>query len=87
MSQHHHRRESSNCFLGITDAALRAGIEYAKQLLALQWFQHNRDRLIAQGKAVSDLIFTIENPRATIEQHPLTRLCVLRPCAAGGLWR
>ena len=56
MSQHHHRREHNNCFLGITDAALRADIEYAKQLLALQWFQHNRDRLIAQGKAVSDLM-------------------------------
>ena len=47
--------------------------------LTLTRWQHERDK---QGRP---FIFTVENPRATIEAHPLTRKCLLLPRAAGGL--
>ena len=78
-SQPWHQRNASNFQLGVTAAALKDDIEFAKQLVLLQWWQHKRDK---QGRPFR---FTVENPRATIEAHPLTRKCLLLHRAAGGL--
>lgn len=78
-SQAWHQRNESNCYLGITDDALQDDIDYAKQIVLLQWWQHVQEE---QGQP---FIFAVENPRATIEEHPLTRKCLLQSRADGGL--
>ena len=78
-SQGCHQRNGNNSYLGSTDDALQDDIDYAKQLVLLQWWLRRQEE---QGQP---FIFCIENPRATIQKHPLTRECVLRPRADGGL--
>ena len=78
-SQARHQRNENNCYLGTTDDALQDDTDLVKQLELLQEWQSRQEE---QGQP---FIFTIENPRATIEKHPLVRECVLKPRAEGGL--
>jgi len=70
-----HQRRRDNNFCGITKECRTADVEYAIQIMLVQWLQYY----------YPDVLIIIENPEDGIEKHPLTQECVLAPREKGGL--
>lgn len=77
---HHQRRgpdsphlDNNHC--GITEESRAADVEFASQIMLMQWLQYR----------YPDVLIIIENPDDGIEKHPLAKECVLAPREEGGL--